>query len=98
MENFIKDTRYMLLMLRKNPGFAATAALSLALAIGASTTVFSFVNAILLRAMPYETPDRLVILSETFRREGVERRPFSYPDYVDWRDQNQVFEQMAAFA
>jgi putative ABC transport system permease protein len=98
MENIVKDIRYTFLMLRKRPGFTATVVLSLMLAICASTTVFSFFNAILLRAIPYENPNQLVVLFETFRKGGNERRGLSYPDYLDWRDQNQVFEQMAGFA
>jgi putative ABC transport system permease protein len=97
----LKDVRYALRMLLKSPGFAAAAIISLALAIGATTTVFSFVNAILLRAIPYANPERLVLLFETNRKEGYTleaRRGFSYPDYTDWRDQSQSFERMAAYA
>jgi len=97
MERLIKDVRYTLLMLRKDFGFTAPAVLSIMLAVSASTTIFSFVNAILLRALPYENPNQLVRLFETFRKEKTERRSLSYPDYLDWRDQNRVFDQMAAF-
>ncbi len=101
MRHLLKDIRYAFRMLLKSPGFAAAAIISLALSIGATTTVFSFVNAILLRAIPYESPERLVLLFETNRKEGYTRearRAFSYPDYTDWRDQNQSFERMAAYA
>jgi putative ABC transport system permease protein len=97
MERLIKDVRYMLLMLRKDLGFTVPAVLSIMLAISASTTIFSFVNAILLQAIPYENPNQLVRLFETFRKEKTERRSLSYPDYLDWLDQNRVFDQMAAY-
>jgi predicted permease len=97
MERLIKDVRYTLLMLWKDLGFTAPAVLSIMLAISASTTIFSFVNAILLQAIPYENPNQLVRLFETFRKAKTERRSLSYPDYLDWRDQNRVFDQMAAY-
>lgn len=97
MERLIKDVRYTLLMLWKDLGFTVPAVLSIMLAISASTTIFSFVNAVLLQAIPYENPNQLVRLFETFRKEKTERRSLSYPDYLDWRDQNRVFDQMAAF-
>ena len=83
-------------MLWKSPGFTVTAVLSLALAIGASTTVFSFVNSVLLRPLPYTEPQRLVVVWETVKRQQVERRGVSYPDYLDWRAENQSFTEMAA--
>ncbi len=98
MRHLLKDVRYALRMLAKSRGFAAAAIISLALSIGATTTVFSFVNAILLRAIPYENPDRLVQLFETNRKDGNARRGLSYPDYTDWRDQSQSFERVAAYA
>lgn len=98
MESLTQDIRFTLRMLIKSPGFTATALLSLVLAIGANTTMFSFVNAILLRSLPYKEPEKITLLWETFRQEGVERRTISYPDFTDWKDQNQSFEQMAAYA
>jgi putative ABC transport system permease protein len=69
---------------------------SLALAIGACTTVFSIVNPVLLKPLPFKDPERLVVVWETVRRQEVERRNVSYPDYRDWRSQNQSFEEISA--
>ncbi|HYO92606.1 MAG TPA: ABC transporter permease, partial [Pyrinomonadaceae bacterium] len=96
VEKLIQDIQYGLRTLRKSPGFTVTAVLSLALAIGASTTVFSIVNAVLLRPLPYREPERLVVVTESVRRQELERRGASYPDYLDWRAQNQSFEDIAA--
>jgi putative ABC transport system permease protein len=92
-----QDLKYAARLLAKRPGFTAAVALTLALGIGANTTVFSVVNAVLLRPLPIPEPDRVVRVFETSRREVVERRPASYPDFVDWREQNTVFEHIAAF-
>jgi putative ABC transport system permease protein len=84
-------------MLMKQPGFTAVAVIALALGIGANTAIFSVVNAVLLRPLPFKNPEQLVIVNETVRRETIETRPASYPDFIDWRDQNQSFEDIAAF-
>ncbi len=94
VEKLVQDIRYGLRALRKSPGFTVTAVLSLALAIGASATVFSVVDAVLLKPLPYKEPERLVVVWETVRRQEVERRGVSYPDYLDWRAQNQSFEDI----
>jgi predicted permease len=96
LEKLAQDIQYGLRTLWKSPGFTVTAILSLALAIGASTTVFSFVNSVLLRPLPYPESHRLVVVWETVKRQQVERRGVSYPDYLDWRAQNQSFAEMAA--
>jgi putative ABC transport system permease protein len=100
IETLIQDLRYGARMLRKNPGFTAVAALTLALGIGANTAIFSVVNGVLLRALPYYEPERLVMVW-TARpilqaQIGLEDFPVSVADFVDWRNQNQVFEHMAA--
>ncbi len=95
MRNFIQDVRYGIRMLLKSPGFTIVTILALALGIGANTAIFSVVNAVLLRPLPYSTAERLVILSEY--TEQVQNMSVSYPNFTDWREQNQVFEQMAAF-
>jgi putative ABC transport system permease protein len=97
MDGLWQDIRYGFRGLLKRPGFTAVAVLTLSLGIGANTAIFSMVNAVLLRPLPFKDPERLVIVSETARRETVERRSASYPDFVDWRDQNQVFDELAAF-
>src|SRR5260370_5233763 len=84
-------------MLRKNPGFAVIAMLTLALGIGANTAIFSVVNAVLLRPLPYPQPERLVRLGETDRRERASVGEVSYPNFIDWRAQGRAFEKMAAY-
>jgi predicted permease len=98
MEMLLQDLRYGVRMLMRRRGFMAIAILALALGVGANTAIFSVVNAVLLRPLPFKDPGRLVFIHETVHRETVERRPASYPDFEDWRDQNQVFEQIAAYA
>src|SRR6185369_13530493 len=73
------------------------AVITLALGIGANTTIFSFVNGILLRSLPYPQPERLVVLDETALRRGITSMGVSYPNYLDWREQNRVFEDIAAY-
>ncbi len=97
LEMLAQDLRYAVRTLRKSPGFTVVAALTLALGIGANTAIFSVVNAVILRPLPYPEPSRLVELWGNVRRMKVERRGTSLPDYVDWRDQSQSFEAMALF-
>lgn len=84
-------------MLAKQPGFSLIVLLTLALGIGANTAIFSIVNAILLRPLPMPHPERLVAVSSTVKRENVERRSSSYPDFLDWRVQNDVFDEIAVY-
>jgi putative ABC transport system permease protein len=83
-------------MLRKSPGFATAAVLTLALGIGANATIFSFVNAVLLRPLPYRDPERLVALWQNNTREGVPDNPVSPANFLDWRERSRSFERMAA--
>ncbi len=92
-----RDLRYAARMLRRSPAFTVVAVLTLALGIGANTAIFSVVNAVLLRPLPYPEPARLVELWGNVKRAKVERRGASYPDYQDWRDQSRSFAAMAAF-
>ena len=71
--------------------------LALALGIGATTTIFGLLNAVLLRPLPYPEADRLVEIWGTVQRQQVERRGTSFPDYFDWRDQTRSFDAMAAW-
>ena len=97
MELLGQDLRYAVRTLRKSPGFTVVAVLTLALGIGANTAIFSVVNAVMLRPLPYPQPERLVELWGNVKRAQVERRGASYPDYSDWRAQSRSFESMAAF-
>ncbi|MFP5261703.1 MAG: ABC transporter permease [Blastocatellia bacterium] len=92
-----QDLRYGIRTLAQRPGFAAAAALALALGIGANSAIFSVVNAVLLRSLPYEAPDQLVIVQSTRRQDPRRSGSASYPDFADFRSQNQVFDDMAAF-
>ena len=89
-----QDLRYGVRMLLKKPGFTLIAAVTLALGIGANTAIFSVVDALLLRPLPYREPDRLVMLSNR-SRQG-ERWTISYPNFSDWRERAQSFEGMAS--
>jgi len=84
-------------MLRRSPGFAIVAVLTLALGIGATSAIFSVVNGVLLRPFPYQDPDRLVVVWERNLTMGLPYMVVSPPDYADMRDQNSVFEGMGAF-
>ena len=91
-----QDLRYGARMLTRNPGFTAVAVLTLALGIGANTAIFSVINAILLRPLPYHDPGRVMfVLGWDLRRDAM-RFNVSFPDFLDLREQNQVFDQMAA--
>jgi predicted permease len=98
LKDIWQDLRYGLRALRKRPGFTAVAVITLALGIGANTAIFSVVNTILLRPLPYKDPDRLVMVWEDDTRHGYPRDTPAAANYLDWRDQNRVFEGMAAVA
>ena len=91
----IQDVTYGLRWLRKNPGFTLLSILMLAVGIGVNTAMFSVINAVLLRPLPYAEPDRLVWMNES--GPEVRNRMVSYPNFVDWRARNQVFESMSPF-
>ena len=96
LEALGQDFRYGFRTLRKNAGFTSVALITLALAIGANTAIFSVVYSALLQPLPYANPDRLVILNETHPRIGT--ITVSYPNFLDWRGQNHVFSSMAVMA
>src|SRR5262245_39552251 len=97
-ERLVRDIRYALRQLRRAPGFALVAVLVLAIGIGATTAMFSLVDMMLLRGLPYPQADRLVLLIGNVQRAGgVERRGNSYPDHVDWRARATSFEDLAAY-
>jgi len=95
MESLWKDFRYALRGLRKRPGFTLVVTLTLTLGIGANTAIFSVVHAVLLAPLPYQEPDRLVTLTAKNDKRNLTQRPVSYPNVKDWREQNQVFTQLA---
>ncbi len=95
----LNDLRFAFRQLLKNPGFTAVAVLTLALGIGANTAIFSVVNAVLLKALPYREPDRIVMLwtdNPSFNL-GFHELPPAPPDLLDWRSQAHSFEQIASF-
>ncbi len=92
-----QDIRFALRGLRARPGFALTVLLTLALGIGANAAIFTVVDSILLRPLPYASPDRLVHLWETYRSNVEGRSEASYPDYLDWRARNRAFADMAGY-
>ena len=95
MENVLQDVRYALRQLRKSPGFAFTAILILTLGIGASTAIFGFVDAALIRPLPYKDPSRLVDVNES--AEMFPRSNLSYADFLDWKRMNEVFSSFDAY-
>ena len=96
MRNFIQDLRYGIRMLAKRPGFTLIAALTLALGVGANTAIFSAVNAVLLKPLPFPESQQLVDLSETFKPDGF--GSVSVPNLEDWKNQNTVFAGIAAYS
>lgn len=98
MYSLLNDLRFSLRQLRKNLGFTLTAALTLALGIGATTSIFSLVNAVLLRPLPFPQPDRLMSLQHENHLGGaVSPTSLSYPDFFDWRARNHSFSDMASY-
>ena len=97
LEQIGRDTRYALRTLRATPAFTAVIVATLALGIGANSAVFSVVHGVLLRELPYESPDRLVMVWETDRDSGTEREGASIPDYFDFRARARSFVSLAAF-
>ena len=94
----LRDVVYGFRMLFKNPGLTITAILTLAIGIGANTVIFSVINAILLRPLPYENPDRLVMVWEKVPKINVREGKVSYPDFVDWKRQSQFTQGMAIYS
>jgi putative ABC transport system permease protein len=92
----LQDLRYGIRTLAKNPGFTIAAVLTLALGIGANTAIFSVVDAVLLRPLPYPESDRLFTIYQTLPQDPAQNTGVSYPNYLDWVQQNQVFESISA--
>ena len=95
VSTFWQDIRYGARMLIKNPGVTIIVIIALALGIGANTAIFSVVNAVLLRPMPYDESERLVFLNE--KSPVLDEMSISYPNFLDWREHNQTFEKMGVY-
>jgi putative ABC transport system permease protein len=98
LDTVARDFRYALRILHRSPGFTAVAVLTLALGIGANTAIFSIVDAILLRPLPYPEPDRLVRIWESSLKFDSPRNVVNPLNFQDWRDHSQSFESMAAIS
>jgi putative ABC transport system permease protein len=94
MFTLLRDFRYASRSLRKMPGFTLVALLVLGLGIGANTAIFSVVNSVLLRPLPFPGSDRLAIIWETDLKDGIQREGPSGPNFLDWQEQSQSFEEM----
>src|SRR5437764_15074636 len=93
MQTLLQDLRYGLRVLVKQPGFTAIAVLSLALGIGANTAIFSVVNAVLLRTLPYPQPQQLMQLSQSL--PGIDNDAAGEPKFLFWQEHNQSFASLA---
>src|SRR6185436_109644 len=93
----MNDLKFAFRQLLKNPGFTAVVVLTLALGIGANTAIFSIVNGVLLRPLPYVQPDRLIRLYSGSTQQPQLQIPVSIPNFRDWQDQNQTFQQLALY-
>lgn len=97
METLWQDLRFGVRVLWKNPGFTIVAVMTLALGIGANTAIFSIVNAVVLRPLPYKDPDRIMILLGNNPQRELTQNAVAPPDFLDWRAQSRSFSEMAAF-
>ncbi|HEX6730434.1 MAG TPA: ABC transporter permease [Pyrinomonadaceae bacterium] len=97
METLFKDLRYAIRSLLQHPGFTVIAVITLALGIGANTAMFSVINAVLLRPLPYHEPQRLVTIWEQSPERGLYQMPVSFANLRDWVDQNHTFDQISAY-
>jgi putative ABC transport system permease protein len=97
LDNLWRDVKYSVRVLLKSYAFTIVVVLTLALGIGANTAIFSFANGILLRPLPYPESDRLVVLNETALKRGIDSMSVSFPNYLDWREQNKVFEGIGVY-
>src|SRR5215510_4786416 len=97
MQTFWQDLRYGARMLLNKRGFTVVAVITLGLGIGANTTMFSVINGLLLRPMPFKDPERLVHLDEKAQKAGFETLGLSFPDFSDWRSRSRSFERMALY-
>jgi len=95
LESFVQDLRFTFRQLRKNPAFTITATVMVALGIGASVAIFAFVDAALIKPLPYKDPPDLLFVTET--TPTIPRAAISYPDYLDWKKLNRVFDSLDVY-
>src|SRR5262245_22022041 len=93
----MNDLRFAFRQLLKNPGFTAVAVITLALGIGTNTAMFSVVNAVLVRPLPFQEPEELVTVWERNDQQGYNQNAVAPANFADWKAQNQSFEQIAMF-
>jgi putative ABC transport system permease protein len=96
-EDLLRDIRYAARRLRKNPGLTAATLITLGLGIGATTAIFGIVNSVLLQPLPYQNPNRLVLIWSNNLKRGDSRGPVSAADFLDWRTMTSSFSEIAAF-
>jgi len=97
MNTLVQDIRYGFRMLKRNPGFTIVVVLVLAMGIGTNTTMFSVVNAVLLRPLPYEKPDEIVMVWQSYLLRDWKTSSVSPGTFFEWRGRNKVFEHISAF-
>ena len=97
MQTLLRDLQYATRMFLKNPAFTVITVFTLALGIGANTAIFSVVNTLLMRPLPYSNPDQLVMVWENLRKDNNPHNAVAPANFVDWKEQNKSFQQMAAF-
>lgn len=97
MSTFIQDIRYSVRTLMNSPGFTIVAILTLALGIGANTALFTVVNAVILKPLPYPDPEQLAMIWQSYPDEGYDQASVSAPNYMDWRKQSESFRDMSTF-
>src|SRR5262245_55811744 len=97
MDALLQDLRYAARTLVKNPGFSTLAVLCLAVGIGVNSTVFSIVDAIMIRPFPFKQPDSIVVLHTTRKANGIDQGGVSYLDFRDWTERTHAFTEISAF-
>ncbi len=96
MRSFVDDLRYAFRQMMKSPGFAAVAIITLALGIGANTAVFSVIDAVMLRPLPYDRPETLID-AQSAGTQNPQASSVSYPDFFDWRAQNRTLDHLVSY-
>ena len=96
MRSFVDDLRYAFRQMMKSPGFALVAIITLALGIGANTAVFSVIDAVMLRPLPYDRPESLID-AQSAGTQNPQASSVSYPDFFDWRAQNRTLEHLVSY-